>query len=412
VKQESRQGIYIFLALISGIIVGALLHSDSPPELAISTFTLLGETIFLGLLKMLIIPLVAVSVIVGITSSSSGLGRLGTLTFIYFGSTMLIAVVIGLLLVTLINPGIGFPTSNYIAPELAVTSAKGIFENLIDQIIPGNIFSELSSGNPLPVIVFSIFFGILLSIHRKSSENIISLFRSLFHILMEMVQVVLILAPLGIFCLLAKTVTLVGLSIFTESLGLYMLTVTLGLLIHGGLILPAIAYIFTRENPYRFAFQVKKALITALGTSSSSATLPVSIECATEEAKISKTTAGLVLPVGSTVNMDGTALYEAVAVVFLAQAFGVTLGGAELFIIAITATLAAVGAAGIPSAGLVTMVVVIEAVNQSLGAVVIPVAAVGIILGVDRFLDMFRTTVNVWGDLVGAKIIDKIMPIE
>jgi Na+/H+-dicarboxylate symporter len=148
--------------------------------------------------------------------------------------------------------------------------------------------------------------------------------------------------------------------------------------------------------------------MAALGTSSSTATLPVSIESAIDEAKISPKVAGLVLPVGSTVNMDGTALYEAVAVVFLAQAFGVNLGGAELIVIALTATLAAVGAAGIPSAGLVTMVVVIDAVNQSLGASLIPATAIGIIMGVDRILDMFRTTVNVWGDLVGAKIIDKL----
>lgn len=357
---------------------------------------------------MLIIPLVAVSIIVGITSATSGLGRLGGLAFIYYGSTMLIAVGVGLLLVTSINPGLGFPVSDYSAPSLSTTSASGILQNLIDQLIPGNIFSELASGNPLPVIVFSIFFGIILAINRNECSNIISIFNSLFKVLMEMVQVVLWLAPLGVFALLAKTIMNIGLAVFTESLGLYMLTVLLGLLIHSLVILPLITYLFTKENPFRFMVQVKRALMTALGTSSSTATLPVSIECAVDEAKISPKVAGLVLPVGSTVNMDGTALYEAVAVVFLAQAFGIELGGAQLLIIALTATLAAVGAAGIPSAGLVTMVVVIDAVNQSLGTVAIPAAAIGIILGVDRILDMFRTVVNVWGDLVGSKIIDKI----
>lgn len=407
-RRERLQGYFIFLGLILGVIIGWLLHSDSPSKLANDLFTLFGETIFLGLLKMLIIPLVAVSVIVGITSASSGLGKLGTLTFIYFGVTMLMAAGLGLVLVTTISPGVGFPNTSHSPPALETSSAQGIAKNLIDQIIPGNIFAELSSGNPLPVIVFSIFFGIILSLNRDECGNLISLFNSAFKVLMEMVNVVLWLAPIGVFSLLAKTVMNIGLSVFTESIGGYMLTVLIGLFIHGLIVLPLILFIFTKKNPYRFLFQVKRALMTALGTSSSTATLPVSIESAVDEAKISPKVAGLVLPVGSTVNMDGTALYEAVAVVFLAQAFGVELGFGQLLVIAITATLAAVGAAGIPSAGLVTMVVVIDAVNQSLGAPLIPAAAIGIIVGVDRILDMFRTTVNVWGDLVGAKIIDEI----
>lgn len=407
-RREGLQGYLIFLGLILGVIIGWLLHSESPSKLANDLFTLFGETIFLGLLKMLIIPLLAVSVTVGITSASSGLGRLGTLTFIYFGVTMLIATGLGLMLVTIISPGVGFPNTPYSPPVLETSSAKGIAKNLIGQIIPDNIFAELSSGNPLPVIVFSIFFGIILSLNRDECGNLISLSNSAFKVLMEMVNVILWLAPIGVLSLLAKTVMNIGVSVFTESIGGYMLTVLIGLFIHGLIVLPLILFIFTKENPYRFLFQVKRALMAALGTSSSTATLPVSIESAIDEAKISPKVAGLVLPVGSTVNMDGTALYEAVAVVFLAQAFGVNLGGAELIVIALTATLAAVGAAGIPSAGLVTMVVVIDAVNQSLGASLIPATAIGIIMGVDRILDMFRTTVNVWGDLVGAKIIDKL----
>ena len=166
-----------------------------------------------------------------------------------------------------------------------------------------------------------------------------------------------------------------------------------------------------RDSPWQFFQAMRPALLTALGTDSSSATLPVTIECAEGQGGCSRRASRFVLPLGATVNMDGTALYEAVAVVFLFQCFGIQLGGTELAIIVITATLAAVGAAGIPSAGLVTMVIVVEAVNASLGGdKFLPISAVGIILGIDRFLDMCRTTVNVWGDAVGAKVITRIAP--
>jgi Na+/H+-dicarboxylate symporter len=183
-----------------------------------------------------------------------------------------------------------------------------------------------------------------------------------------------------------------------------------GLAIHGLVIIPLVLWIFGRTNPFRYLHQMRQAMMTALATDSSSATLPVTIECATEFGGVSRKSAGFVLPLGSTINMDGTALYEAVAVVFIAQAFGIDLTMTELVIVAVTATLAAMGAAGIPSAGLVTMIIVINAVNDSLsghGGAVVPEAGIALIIGVDRLLDMFRTTVNVWGDAAGAKIIDR-----
>ena len=238
---------------------------------------------------------------------------------------------------------------------------------------------------------------------------------------MRMVHAVIWLAPVGVFALLAWTVARIGLRVFAGAIGTYIFVVLLGLAIHGLGVLPAVLWLFTRKsatgsrNPFTFLIQMRQALMTAIGTDSSSATLPVTIECATEVAGVSKRSAGFVLPLGSTINMDGTALYEAVAVVFLAQAYGMQLGVSTLILIAITATLAAVGAAGIPSAGLVTMVIVLDAVNNNVlasdpAASAIPVAAVGLIIGVDRILDMFRTATNVWGDAVGAKIIDRLCP--
>ena len=230
---------------------------------------------------------------------------------------------------------------------------------------------------------------------------------------MTLVLWVLWLTPIGVFFLVTGTVGRIGLESLVGPLSGYMGTVLLGLLIHGVIVLPIILWILGRTNPYVFMWRMRKALLTAFGTDSSSATLPVTIETALNEGGCSKRAANFVLPLGSTVNMDGTALYEAVAVVFLFQLYGIQLELAELIIVVITATLAAVGAAGIPSAGLVTMVIVIGAVNTSLagrGVAQLPVEAIGVILGVDRILDMCRTTVNVWGDATAAKIITRVAP--
>ncbi|MFG0251249.1 MAG: dicarboxylate/amino acid:cation symporter, partial [Phycisphaerales bacterium JB038] len=205
-----------------------------------------------------------------------------------------------------------------------------------------------------------------------------------------------------------------GLGDMAGPIGLYMLTVFVGLFLHGALVLPLVLSIFGKCNPYRFMWKMRKALMTAFGTDSSSATLPVTLEVAEEEAGCSRKASNFVLPLGATINMDGTALYEAVAVVFLFQAFEIPLAFPELLIVAITATLAAVGAAGLPSAGRVTMVIVIMAVNTALNdpEKSLDLAAIGIILGVDRILDMCRTVVNVWGDAVGARIITRLAPDE
>ena len=440
--------------LVLGAIVGQLLHdptykltmpeSEHAHATALGVFTFLGNTIFMGLLKMLIIPLVAVSVVVGVTSVGDfrNLGRIGGWTLTYYFSTMVIAVTIGLLLVTALRPGarIGeeqrrsaeaaYAEDEASVQELTARQQEGLLgaaKGLVSQIIPLNIVGAASgityspsrevanTGQPLPVIFFSIFFGVVVTMIGQKNRIIIDFFDAVFEVLMLMVHAVIWLAPVGVFALLAWTVARIGLSDFGPAIGGYMLVVFVGLGIHAFVVLPSVLWIFTRgasgyTNPFTFFNQMRQALMTAVGTDSSSATLPVTIECATELGGVSKRSAGFVLPLGSTINMDGTALYEAVAVVFLAQAYGLNLGMTTLILIALTATLAAVGAAGIPSAGLVTMVIVLDAVNSSVlaadpAAMEIPVAAVGLIIGVDRILDMFRTATNVWGDAVGAKIM-------
>lgn len=435
--------VLILAGLVLGIVVGQVLfdpgYSPSQPDTqhahptALATFQFLGDTIFLNLLRMLVTPLIATSVIIGVTTIGDvrELGRLGGYTLAYYFSTMCIAGVIGLVLVISIHPGSVIGDAQRAEAEAAyqhdvgqhgvLSGAKeqaaggllGAMESLVRQIIPSNPIGAAAGGQPLPVIFFSLLFGGALAIIRPRSDVVIQFVHGAFEALMVLVQAVLWLAPVGVFALLAWTVARIGLGTFAAAIGRFMITVIVGLAIHAFIVLPAVLMLFGRANPLRFLAAIKPALFTAFGTSSSSATLPISIRCAEREGGVSRKAAGFVLPLGSTINMDGTALYEAAAVVFLAQAYNVPLGLNELVLIAITATLAAVGAAGIPSAGLVTMVIVIDAVNGSVLAArpdlpAIPIAAVGLVLGVDRILDMCRTTVNVWGDLVGAKIVTRL----
>ncbi|HOE96268.1 MAG TPA: dicarboxylate/amino acid:cation symporter [Candidatus Sumerlaeota bacterium] len=396
----------------------------------------IGSDIFMGLLKMLIMPLIVSSVIVGVTSAGdfSRLGRMAGMTFCYFFSTMLLAVALGLVLVSVIQPGRGFfdgpggdearatyltmgaerrgemeamhATEGVDSPKTTMDALMGI----LIRMVPNNPVDDLARGQTLPVIVFSIFFGIILSMIGPSGRPLIDLMRALMDVMIKMTEYVLCLAPVGVFFLVGRAVAGIGLETFAQKIGVYMFTVIAGLLLHGFVVLPLILWIFGRTNPWRFTIAMREALLLAFSTASSSATLPVTIDCAQTRGGCSRRASGFVLPLGSTVNMDGTALYEAVAVVFLAQAFS---GGAiplsDLIILALTATLAAVGAAGIPEAGLTTMIIVITAVNAG-GTVYIPPAAIGLILGVDRILDMTRTMINVWGDAVGARIITRREP--
>ncbi len=430
----------ILIAMILGILAGNGLHARYGPgsqldgaaetlETYVSLFDFVGSTCFMGLLKMVLIPLVASSVIVGVSSIGDPrrLGYVGGLTLVYYFSTMFVAVVLGLLLVTSISPGDGISaafrdesvadynqfhdTSRQRIEGASGTGVLGAFRSLATQIIPSNPVAAAAEGQMLPVISFSLLLGVVITVIGDKGRPLAAFFDSLFAAIMTMVEWILWLAPLGVFALMSWAVAKIGLASLTGPLFWFVVTVLTGLAVHGFLVLPAVLAVFGRTNPFTFLFQMRAALLTALATDSSSATLPVTIECAELEGGCSRRAARFVLPLGATVNMDGTALYEAVAVVFLFQCFGIELHAMELIIIAITATLAAVGAAGIPSAGLVTMVIVVEAVNASLGGEKsLPLAAVGIILGIDRLLDMCRTVVNVWGDAVGAKIISRVAP--
>lgn len=432
--------LWILAGLVMGAIAGQVLYQvydAAVPAGWIAALSLVGNTIFMGLLKMILVPLVASSVIVGVNAigDPSKLGKVGGWTVAYYFGTMLIAVITGLILVSLIMPGdpggqgaglgldvISSGEQTYAQQagdkreQVEATGAAGMagaLQNLVSQLIPSNPLGAAADFKLLPLIAFSIILGVALAAGGEKSRPVVSFFEGLMDAVMRIVDWILKLAPIGVFALVAWTVARIGLGSLFGPLAAYVATVISGLAIHALITLPLILWLTVRAKPWAYLKGMRPALLTAFGTDSSSATLPVTMEAA-EAAGCSRRSSRFVLPLGATINMDGTALYEAVAVVFLFQAYGIQLGLAELVLIAVTATLAAVGAAGIPSAGLVTMVIVVEAVNSSLGnlpgTATLPIAAVGLILGIDRMLDMCRTTVNVWGDAVGARIISKLAP--
>ncbi|GAX59728.1 sodium:dicarboxylate symporter [Candidatus Scalindua japonica] len=281
-----------------------------------------------------------------------------------------------------------------------------IGETLKDVLLglaPNNIVRAMAETKILPIIVFSMIFGAILTTLGKQGKPVIDFFIGANETILKFVQLLMLIAPLGIACLIAGKLGAAGgiekFGLEFKKIAYYAVTVMAGLLIHATIVLPLILKFLAKRNIINYARGMSTALLTALSTASSSATLPVTIKCTEDNNKISPKAAGFVLPLGATINMDGTALYEAVAAIFIAQLYGIDLGTGHLFIIFLTATLAAIGAAGIPEAGLVTMVIVLEAVG-------LPIEGISMILMIDWFLDRCRTTINVWGDSIGAAFID------
>ena len=398
---ENKLVVAILIAGLAGIICGWLF---GPAMLAVAW---LGD-LFLDALKMMIIPLIVGAVISGVTSLGDirKLGKVGGVTLLYYASTTAFAVLIGLIVVNIIQPGNGISYQVATASE-AVTEKNSVgIAELVQSLISPNIITAASNTQLLPVIVFCLLFGAALTTLGEKKSVMVKFFDGLNEVMMKLVIWIMIFAPIGIFCLVAGQFGKVGGgAAFKNELmavGSYFFTVIVGLTCH--FLLLFFILIILSKRGRKYLFKLLRALLTAFGTASSSATLPLTMKCALE-AGVDKRSVKFVLPIGATINMDGTALYEAVAVMFIAQAYGVTMGIGEQVIIFITATLAAIGAAGIPQAGLVTMLIVLNAVNM-------PTEGIGLILAVDWLLDRFRTTVNVWGDSVGAAIVEPYLPAE
>ncbi len=382
------------LGIILGILVGVYFKDFS------LNLKIIGDA-FLNLLKMITVPLIFASLFVSITNlaSVSDLKNIGFKTILYYFVTTSLAVFTGLVVVNIIDFGSVQAAANETVNHL---NKEFSFKALLESFIPSNIFKSFSEGKILQIIVFTILFAVaVLFLENRKKETLVKVMDSFNDAMLIMAKWIINLSPIGVFALIAYVVADKGIGTLF-SLWQYVLAVLAGLFVHAVINLGLIGYIFGRFNPFSYFKKVKEAVLIAFSTASSSATLPVSIRVAEEKAGVSKKTAGFVLPLGATINMDGTALYESVAAVFVASIYGIDLSLTQQVIIFFTASLAAIGAAGIPSAGLVTMTLVFSAVG-------LPLEGIAVILAVDRFLDMFRTAVNVWGDLIGAKIIDRFV---
>ncbi len=392
--KDNKLLLWILIGAIGGIFCGWFFGTTMMSIAWVGTF-------FLDALKMLIVPLIIAAVITSITAIGDvrHLGKLGGFTVLYYLSTTAIAVFIGLVAVNIIQPGVGTEQLSQDIPDAIVgKEATGIGDIILTLISP-SLVDSAARLELLPIIVFCIVFGIALTTIGDRGTTISNFFESLNDVMMKLVIWLMYLAPVGIFALIASKLGESGggeaVWIEIQKVGWYMFTVIFALVLHFIFLFGVLKFLGGRGIDYLLS--MLRALVTAFGTASSSATLPLTMECAIE-AGVKKRAAKFILPLGATVNMDGTALYEAVAVMFIAQAYGYDMGFTQQSIIFITATLAAIGAAAIPQAGLVTMAIVLTAVN-------LPLEGVGLILAVDWFLDRIRTTVNVWGDSVGTAVI-------
>jgi proton glutamate symport protein len=354
--------------------------------------------VFIRLLKAIIIPLIMASMVAGIVSLGDirKLGRIGLKTFIYYVATTTLAVGVGLVLVNLMSPGVGVDMGAEAAADPSSREVPSVV-SIIRDIIPANLFDAMAKDKVLSVIFFSILLGVAISSIGAKGRPLVTLFEAFNAVMMKITGWIMHLAPFGVFALMAYTIGTMGLSVI-RPLAIYMVTVVLGLIIHACVTLPVLLSTLGKYSPVKLIRDVFSAVATAFSTASSAATLPITMDCLQENTGVSNKVTSFVLPLGATINMDGTALYEAVAAMFIAQAYGIDLSISQQLVIMLTATLASIGAAAIPGAGLVTMVIVLKAVN-------LPLEGIGMILAVDRILDMLRTAVNVWGDACGAAVV-------
>ncbi|MEX0746375.1 MAG: dicarboxylate/amino acid:cation symporter [Rhodothermales bacterium] len=409
----------IIIGLVLGLIYGVIAAAAGWTEFTADWVAPFG-TIFLNLLKLIAVPLIIASLITGVASLSDlkKLSRIGGKTIAWYMGTTLIALLIGLTVVNIMKPGRQVPPEMRERLQLAYQSEveqreevaeqakeRGPLQPLVD-VVPENLFGAAADNRDMLQVVFiSILFGIgLILIPREKGAPLLAFFDGLNALIIKLVDIIMITAPVGVFALLAATITQIArggaaeIGALVGALGYYMIAVALGLLIHTLVTYPVLLKIFAGRSVRRFFPKIAPAQLVAFSTSSSGATLPVTMEVAEKNVGISEEVSSFVLPLGATINMDGTGLYQAVAAVFIAQALGLGLGiGAQITIV-LTALLASIGTAAVPGAGIVMLVIILEAVG-------IPSAGIALIIGVDRPLDMLRTVTNITGDLTVATIV-------
>ena len=393
----------IFIGLIAGVICGVIFNLFVPASYVRDTIIIDGICYVIGngfikLMKMLVVPLVFCSLVCGASAigDTKTLGKVGGKTIAFYLATTAIAVTVAISVAALIKPGIGLNMNLIEAENVTVAEKTSAVDTLLD-IIPDNPFSSLANGNMLQVIVFALIVGILLAKMGERAELVANFFSQFNDLMMEMTNLVMSFAPIGVFFMLTRTFANLGFDAFIPLLK-YMGSVVLGLGVQCFVVYMILLFVFTRLNPFKFIKKFFPVMAFAFSTSTSNATIPLNIETLEEKIGVSRKVSSFTIPLGATINMDGTSIMQGVAVVFAAQAYGVNLGISGYLTVIATATLASIGTAGIPSVGLVTLTMVFSAVG-------LPVEAITLIMGIDRILDMLRTAVNVTGDAVCTTVV-------
>ncbi|GAB3382062.1 dicarboxylate/amino acid:cation symporter [Spongiibacter taiwanensis] len=401
----------IVIAIVLAVLIGSVTSADavvigiSP----LATFDFIG-TLFLNALKMLIVPLVMSSIISGMAGlGGPGLERLGGKTLLFYACSSLLAILIGLTVVNLIGPGTGDnqalaesmrPDDATMTETLSKVEGRdaGDIVEVFIRMVPTNVVAAAAEGQMLGLIFFSLLFGFFLAKSQSDTTRTVSqFFQGVMDIMTELTMWVMKFAPLGVFGLVAETVTTTGFAAF-KPMALFFVTALLALMLHAFVALPLVLRLVGKVHPSKHFAAMSPAMLTAFSTASSSATLPLTMKCVQERSGVSKQTSGFVLPLGATVNMDGTALYECVAAMFIAQVYGLDLSFGQQFMVVMIALLTSIGVAGIPAASLVAISVILAAVG-------LPLEGIGLLLVTDRVLDMIRTAVNVYSDSCAAVVI-------
>ena len=410
----------ILIAIVLAVIVGSVVKSNTTDTFApnifgvpfVPIFDYIG-TMFLNALKMIIVPLITSSIIIGVAGIGSGgnLGALGGKTLLFYATTTLAAILVGLVIINVVAPGIanGEPAGEMLALEANTTDitsrveGKGVGDvaEVFQRMVPPNIIAAAAEGQMLGLIFFSLLFGYFMTkLAHQYAEPLFNFWNGVFHVMMSMTEFIMKFAPIGVFGLVAEVMATAGFSA-AKPLAIFAACVILALGVHAFGTLPLMLRFIGRVKPYKTIAGVAPAMLTAVSTASSSATLPVTMDCVEDNLGVSNKISSFVLPLGATVNMNGTALYECAAAIFLAQAYGLDLTFGQQFAVVVIALLTSIGVAGVPSASLVAIAII-------LGAIGLPMEAIGVLMVFDRILDMCRTSINIWGDACCATIVARL----
>jgi Na+/H+-dicarboxylate symporter len=413
-NKKTHLTLKIFIGMIAGIVIGAflqMLFDDSGDRvfnifgMAFSTYGFfvdgifnIGGTVFINSLKMLVVPLVFVSLVCGVSSLTdpSKLGRLGGKSVGLYVMTTCLAVTFALIMALIIKPGEGFIIET--EAEFAANQAPSLAQVIIN-MFPSNPINAMAEGNMLQIIVFAVLFGFAMAKCGEVGLKVQKGFEMINDVIMKIVLIIMELAPYGVFFLMAKLAATTDIQAFGSILSYFLLVFFL-LIAHALIVYPTLLVLFARLNPMRLLVKMKDTAIFAFSSSSSSATLPITLATAQKKLGVDRSVASFTIPLGATINMDGTAIMQGVATVFIAQVYMVDLSTADLLMVVLTATLASIGTAGVPGVGLIMLAMVLQQVN-------LPVEGIALIIGIDRLLDMTRTVVNVTGDCTIATIVAK-----